>query len=724
MIKTHIIGTPIIGKNRELKTAFENYIFKKTTQLTQVKTTIKNIIKNIIHSQKNLDIITVGLFNYPDQLTYTTICLGILYKKLTKKTIINTLIKITRGSHTTKPFKMLKWFGTNFHYFTPEIKYPLTPTINLNYIKYEISLCKKLRKNKIKLALIGPYTLIKLSKLDRPKRLTLEIINRYKKLIKLAQQKGITYFQLEEPAVNNKLKLSEIHKLKTYYKALNTTTKIIFTNYFSKVTKILKHINTYGIHIDKFQNNLKTHNLTKFKLISIGIINGENIWISDLKTAKIALKKLKLKNLLIAPNCSTKHIPYDIAPEQTKIKNLLAFAKQKHSELITLKQAYRGINTAAYNTNMQLIKYFKTCIQIPTISYHKKISPHTHISQKDIKLPILPLTTIGSFPQTKQIRNLRQQLKNKEISTKYYNKTILNKIKQIVKIQQQHKVDVLSNGELERNDMVQYFCEMLTGCYITQNGWVQSYCTRCTKPPIIWGKPKFKNIKSSLKFLKPLKTIKANHKKYIITGPITITKWAFIREDIKPQTIIFRIATSINDALHKIIKQGFKIIQIDEPAIIELLHKNPNKTTQKLIIKAFNICCNNLNKHNIQIQTHICYSNIKKREINLIKQLHTDVLLLEANKNITETIKQIKKYKLTHSMEIGIGIYNVHANIIPNSKTLYNKIKTIISKLNYRKVWINPDCGLKTKNITEVTLFLKRTSKILKQLRKQIKTQS
>ncbi|MGX7582621.1 5-methyltetrahydropteroyltriglutamate--homocysteine S-methyltransferase [Candidatus Vidania fulgoroideorum] len=725
MIKTHIIGTPIIGKKRELKTALENYIFKTPTNHTHLKTTIKNIIKTIIYSQKTLNIITVGLFNYPDQLTYTTVCLGLLNKHLTKKTVIDTIIKITRGSHSTKPFKMIKWFGTNFHYFIPEIKTPFKAAINLNYIKYELSLCKKLGKRKIKLALIGPYTLIKLSKIKQQPKITTEILKRYKKLILKAQQKGVLYFQLEEPAVNNNLKQSEIRKLKTYYKVLNHNAKIIFTNYFSKITNIIKHIKTYGIHIDSFRNTITTHKLTHFKLISIGIINGENIWINDLKSTKITLKNLKLKNLFIAPNCSTKHIPYDTSYEHIKIKNFLAFSTQKIQELITLKQIYTGINTTTYKLNQHIISDFKNIIKTPNIKYTHTPTNHKQISRKNLKLPILPITTIGSFPQTPQIRNLRHQLQSKQITTQTYNKKILSNIKQIIQLQQHYKVDVLTNGELERNDMVQYFCELLTDCYITKNGWVQSYCTRCIKPPIIWGNPKFKNIKSSLIFTKPLTAIKPNHKKYIITGPITLTKWSFIREDIKAQHIIFKLANSINKVLHKIItKKNFKIVQIDEPAIVELLNKNPSKTIKNTIIKAFNICCNNLSRRQIQVQTHICYSNIKKQEINLIKKLHADVLLLEANKDINKTINQIKKYKVTNTMEVGIGIYNVHANTVPSYKTLYKKIKTLTAQLNYNAIWINPDCGLKTRTLPEVALFLKRVQQATLKLRKQIKTQS
>ncbi|MGX7583050.1 5-methyltetrahydropteroyltriglutamate--homocysteine S-methyltransferase [Candidatus Vidania fulgoroideorum] len=725
MFQTHIIGMPIIGRNREIKFLLENYINKKVNYSFLKKEIFVFIKKNIIFQKKNFDLITLGSFIYPDVVSSTLLLLDFLDSDyLNGNNIFDYIKNITRGNNNLKPFKMVKWFGTNFHYFIPKIEKKKKKKLFDFFIKKELKFVKKTKK-KTKIIILGPFSLKYILKENSLKLKTGYIINKYKYFIRKYKDK-INFFQFEEPFFSDNLNKKLLIVFKKIYKNFENE-KIIFTNYFSKIKKNIKHIKTYGIHIDLISNKYKKKFVKKvlslFKKVSLGIINGNNVWICNFNEIILLLKNIK-KPILLSSNCSFIHVPYDIKLEKKNFSNFdinfFSFFLQKVKELSLLRDILNKkrkhkktlyLNKKLNKTLLKKKKEKKTKC--------KKGVKKKFISFRKIGLSSLPITTIGSFSQTFEIRSMRKKFLNKKICKDKYFKFIKKNILEIINIQKKNNVNVLSNGEFERSDMAQFFCENIKGFLISKNGWVQSYCTRCVKPPIILNKIKKKKIEI-YKWIKFIKLKKPFLIKAIITGPVTLFKWSFNLENLNPKYIIFSIAKILKKEIDLICKKNIKIIQIDEPAIKEFINSGfDEKKKREIIINSFNYMCSSIIK-DIQIHTHICYSKLSNRDIKMFKKMSIDVITIESSSNIKNNIKLIKKYKFLKKTEVGLGIYNVHSSNLPKFKKIYSNIKYICSKIGFKRTWVNPDCGLKTRNKKEILLLLEKMNKAVKKIKNNL----
>ncbi|MGX7589286.1 5-methyltetrahydropteroyltriglutamate--homocysteine S-methyltransferase [Candidatus Vidania fulgoroideorum] len=720
-IKNHIIGLPIIGKKRELKFSIENFIKRNSLYyLKEIIITNKKIILKNIKNQIKLDFITIGFHSFYDKMIYMKINLGIIPNRFNylKKINLTSIINITNGKLKTKPLRMTKWFGTNYHYFIPEIgNKSFKKKISRPIIYEEIFNIKKNNKKKIKVSIIGPFTFIYLSYIEKKKKKKIikRILRRYLIIIKKILKIKNFYIQLEENIFYYKIDKKWYFYMGKFYNKLNKN-KIFFVTYNcilnNKIINFINKINFLYFHIDAYLNKNKFHLLKKIKtsIISLGIINSSNIWINNFKKSINFINKIN-KNLLIGTNGSMLMCPYSSEYEKkSNIFNFLSFSIQKIKELIIIKKIFKNGSKKLYidnlkkNFNLKKIKFNQNKYH----SFLKKIKniKKIRVKKKQIGLGQLPLTTIGSFPQTKSIRKIRLNYKKKKINNEKYF-FLLNKfIKKNIKLQIKYSVNAIVNGEVEREDMVEYFCKNYSGFYITKNGWVQSYGTRCLKPAIMYGKAK--RIRSNIfPWYNDL-----NNKyiiKGIITGPITFSKWSFLREDIKKRDIIYNISFCLKKEVEDLYKAGVKIIQIDEPAVKESMPESKKEIKKYLNIlkKSFKITCFPVINKKVQIHTHFCYSKLENRDVEIFKKICVDVITIESSKNLDENINFIKKNPIFKKIEIGLGLYDVHSRNVPSVKFLTKQIRKIIKNIKFENIWLNPDCGLKTRNYDQVTRFLK-----------------
>ncbi|WP_343187790.1 5-methyltetrahydropteroyltriglutamate--homocysteine S-methyltransferase [Buchnera aphidicola (Periphyllus koelreuteriae)] len=733
-ILNHILGFPRIGIDRELKRAQENYWNNKISKKKLLKIGKKIRIKNLLTQKKmGLNYLSVGDFSWYDHVLNTTMMLGNIPKRFlnnVKKINIDTLFHVARGvSHnreSTFPSEMTKWFNTNYHYIVPEFNEYSTFNFSWNQLFLEIDEALLIKK-KIKPIILGPMSYLWLGKttsknFDRLKLLP-KILNIYKYILNYLHEKKIKWIQIDEPILS--LNLSQLWKKKFIYSYnfLKGYSNKLLTTYFGNISHNLDIINSIpieGLHIDlisgKYDLLTFNKNLSNQILLSLGIINGRNIWKSDLLKYFNLINNFKKfrKNIWIGTSCSLLHIPIDINKESQlnkKLKSCFSFAIQKCYELFLLSHA---LNTG----NKSLIKkwilplYYKNFL----LNFNNKNKKNLFIKEKKyfrknnynirfkkqknkLNLPIFPITTIGSFPQTKELRKLRLNFKNNIIDKKKYESKIFSIIKKNIKEQEKLNIDVLVHGEPERNDMVEYFGENLNGFLFTNNGWVQSYGSRCVKPPIIVSDvSRIKPI--TLKWIKYAQSLTKKPVKGMLTGPVTIFLWSFSREDISDLTIVNQISLALKDEINDLEKNNINIIQIDEPALREGLPLNDDEKKEYLdwAVNSFKLSISEV-KDTTQIHTHMCYCEFHDI-IQSISELDVDVITIENSRSNDNLLMYFKNFNYNNS--IGPGFYDIHSPNIPSKNTIFRLIKKSLKYISPEKLWINPDCGLKTRTWKEV----------------------
>ncbi|MGX7582763.1 5-methyltetrahydropteroyltriglutamate--homocysteine S-methyltransferase [Candidatus Vidania fulgoroideorum] len=708
---SHIIGMPNIGIKRELKIFAEKFFNNKNSKNKNFfNKCIKKININNIYYQRKLDYLTIGNLKLFDPVLHTMCCLSIIPKRFRyfKKIDIKEIEIFMKGEKGKKPLKMLKFFNNNFHYFVPEIDENFS---NKKRIKYKYKFLDKIKnKKKLKYSILGINTFIKLCDFRIKKKNSIKnIIKIYYKYIKNIYKKyKLKYIQLEEYILNFSKKIIKFYK-KLFKKKIKIflvilKKKIIYKN----IKKILKFVSV--VHIDVYEQfDIKLiKKISKKKKISLGIINGYNIWVNNYLKSIKKICYLK-KNLFISTNCSLIHVPFTTKRE-IGMPKYISFALEKIKEILEIKKIFLNFkkNYKIFLFNFLINKKLnKNKFNFNRIKFIK--NKRKRVTKEEIGIKKISDTTIGSFPQTKNLRKIRKNYENKKINFKIYKKKILNYIKKNIKIQKKYKVKIFVNGEPERSDMVEFFCKNYKGFYITKNGWVQSYSTRCVKPPILYKKPI--RIKSSVKnWYKNIKNLKG-----IVTGPNTISKWSFIRENVNYKNIIYCLSDIVSKEIKDLFDIGIKIIQIDEPALIEILYNKKNKKKYyEIFINSFNNSCKYIYNKKVQIHSHICYSNIKKKDLKIFKKMYIDVLSIESSKKFYETINFIKKNKVTKYFEVGPGLYDVHSKNKPNYYDIKKKVLYMFRKLGIKNVWLNPDCGLKTRKYSEVKKYLKLIRKIKK----------
>lgn len=750
----HTLGFPRIGLYRELKYALEQYW---NGTINQDKLLDIGCMLRMRHWKQQIDagidLISVGDFSWYDHvLTMSMMVYNIptRYQSLLfKKNALDVLFDISRGCHidgiAIVPSEMKKWFNTNYHYIVPEFVQNQKFKLYWTQLFSEIDEASILNYP-IKPILLGPLTYLWLGKVKGIEfdRLSLlpSLLLVYQEILGILSEKNISWVQIDEPILALELPKSWIEAyLKTYRKTgpLNhKKIKILLATYFDGIFHQLDVISQFsidGIHIDltsSFKNAVSTINkkLPQSWVLSAGIINGRNIWKTDLYHWFCQLFPiLESRDLWIGSSCSLLHSPIDLNIEMglsSDIKNQFAFALQKCVEIKMICDALNSNSThdnMIYNKNIlkqyyiKNDKYFydKIVCNIDVQKRCKSFSgsvlfsrtgyvERSRLQRKKFNLPLYPTTTIGSFPQTQDIRRLRLKFKNGQICKSFYDDEIKKYIKKIIIEQEKLGLDVLVHGEPERNDMVEYFGENLTGFVFTQSGWVQSYGSRCVKPPIIVGdisRPKF----ITGKWIIYAQSLTNKPVKGILTGPVTIMTWSFIREDIDRSAIALQLALAIKDEVMDLERFGVGIIQIDEPALREglPLKKSEQKQYLEWAVNAFKITVSEV-QDSTQIHTHMCYSEFDEIIYDILK-LDVDVLTVEASRSDLKLLSFFRNYQ-DNLNEIGPGIYDIHSINEPSVSNMVEKLNRFLEFIPKNRLWINPDCGLKTRSWTEIKLAL------------------
>ena len=758
MILSSSLGYPRIGPNRELKWLLESFWNKKINENDFLQN-ISNIKKNNWLTQRKAGVHFIpsndfSLYDHVLDMCLTVDAIPERFKKLkNKKNKFDLYFAMARGYQNgkidIKAMEMTKWFDTNYHYIVPEFKQ--NQKFNLAFSKIIDEFLEAKNFGIItRPVILGPLSFLYLGKSISNKFNKLKLLNNlipiYKKIFKLLKSFGADWVQVDEPILS--LDLDKDFKEKfipTYNSFAKDSPKILLTSYFSSAYpnfNILKKINVTGIHLDLI--NTKSEELNKIlknfpmnKFLSAGLINGRNIWKNNLFKSIECIKKIKKKinddKLIISSSCSLLHSPVDLNKEQkidSRINDWLSFANQKLDEIVFLQKYFNSnlLNKSEYLTNNKISvkkREQSTLIHNKNVKKRmKSISPRMlkrnnnyflrKMIQDELNLPLFPTTTIGSFPQTNEVRKSRLKFKKKEITQKSYESFLKKETKKAIKFQESIDIDVVVHGEFERNDMVEYFGEQLKGFIFTKFGWVQSYGSRCVKPPIIFGditrtKP------MTVFWSKYAQSLTKKIVKGMLTGPVTILQWSFVRDDQPRELTCKQIALALLDEVLDLERNGLKIIQIDEPALREglPLRKNEWNSYLKWAIDSFKIASSSVNDET-QIHTHMCYCEFDDI-LDSIEKLDADVISIETSRSNMELLDSFKNYKYPNS--IGPGVYDIHSPRVPN----LNEIKSLLEKaqkyINKDKIWVNPDCGLKTRGWPEVKKALKSMTSVAKSFR-------
>lgn len=747
-MQTHILGYPRIGSNRELKKACEQYWSGKIT-LDELLDVGKNIRQNNwkLQQEAGIDLIPCNDFSFYDQVLDMTLTLGAIperYEEIAlKKSETDLYFAMARGFQKEgldiTAMEMTKWFDTNYHFIVPEFHKNQEFKLFSRKIINEFLDAKQVGIN-AKPVIIGLLTYILLGKEKEEGFNKLELAQKilpvYIQILKELETHGAEYIQFDEPF----LALDLDEKSKETYSLIYTEIrkqfphlKIIVATYFEGLRDNLSFAVSLPVnvlHLDLVRSPEQLEEVLKVipetLHLSLGVIDGRNIWKNDfeksLRLIRQATDKIGLERILIAPSCSLLHSPSDLDLENnesvlsSEIKQWMAFAKQKVSETVTLKKL--AAENPDYSTllllaeNKKAIESRKTSplihnsevkdrVDVTTEEDAKRNKPFSmrKISQQDIlNLPLFPTTTIGSFPQTKEVRNWRAKFKKGELNAKQYDDLLKKETERTIRWQEEIGIDVLVHGEFERNDMVEYFGEQLSGFVFTQNGWVQSYGSRCVKPPVIFGDV-YRPNPMTVYWSEYAQSLTKKWVKGMLTGPVTILQWSFVRDDQPRSLTCKQIALAIRDEVNDLEKAGIRIIQIDEPAIREglPLRKSDWQHYLQWAVEAFRISASGV-EDATQIHTHMCYSEFNDI-IQNIADMDADVITIECSRSQMELLNAFADFKYPN--EIGPGVYDIHSPRVPSKDEMVELLKKAQAVIPAQQLWVNPDCGLKTRHWDE-----------------------
>ena len=763
MLKNNL-GFPRIGNHRELKKACEKYWAGSISQEELVQTARAIRLQNWqIQKEAGIDLIPSNDFSYYDQVLDMSFMLGAIperyqpLRELSGITELDLYFAMARGYQQNGQdliaMEMTKWFDTNYHYIVPEFSKGQQFSLFSDKVVREFAEAKK-AGIQTKPVLLGPVSFLLLGKEKEEGFHRLELLDRllpvYLELIEKLQAQGASWIQFDEPYLVMDLNKNEKQAFREAYSTIAQASpglKSLLTSYFGALTDSTLALNlpVHAIQVDLLrapeQLDILLRELPKERHLALGIINGRNIWKTDyeeaLEKVSKAIKQVGKERVILSISCSLLHVPCDLELEEdssktfAEIRPWLAFARQKLEELNELEQIIEKGNEELLKQNQEIIQNRKTSslIHKPAVKERlkqvkaeafKRNSPFRKrqiLQHQALRLPLFPTTTIGSFPQTKEIRQLRARYKRGETDRQDYENQLEELTVKLIEWQESLGLDVLVHGEYERNDMVEFFGEALEGFAFTKNGWVQSYGSRCVKPPIIFGdvsRPQPMTIRWSA-FAQSLtqKPVKG-----MLTGPVTILQWSFVRDDQPKGTTAFQIALSIQDEVIDLEKAGIRIIQIDEPAMREglPLRQEQWKDYLEWAVKAFRLASSGV-KDSTQIHTHMCYSEFNAI-IQDIAEMDADVITMETSRSQMELLEAFEDFQYPN--EIGPGVYDIHSPRVPSVEEIGNLLEKASRYLPARNIWVNPDCGLKTRRWPETDASLKNMVKAAKVARKRL----
>ena len=751
----HLSGYPRIGAKRELKFAVEAF-WKGNTSEAELQQVAANIRRSNWATQQaaGADLLPVGDFSFYDHVLDMQVALGCIPARFGFDAAALTLpeyFQLARGNATQFAMEMTKWFDTNYHYIVPEWHPQTGFKANSKNLIAQIKEARALGHD-IKPTLVGPITLLWLGKekADGFNRLDLlpKLLPEYQKLLRELANEGVDWIQIDEPILAVDADQAWLDAFAPTYKELAITgTRIILGTYFAGVAEhadLLKNLPVHGLHIDGVrapeQLAVFAQAWPQNKVLSVGLIDGRNVWRANLSQVIDTLAPLSAKlgnNLWIAPSCSLLHSPQDLAVEEKldgEIKSWMAFAAQKLVELGVVKQALehgkdavkdalaasdaaaadRATNKKIHN---QAVQERVANLRPGADARKSPFAQRIEAQQAWMKLPLLPTTTIGSFPQTSEIRQARAAFKKGDLSAADYEAAMKKEIAYCVEEQEKLQIDVPVHGEAERNDMVEYFGEQLAGYCFSQFGWVQSYGSRCVKPPIIFGDVSRPNAMTVF-WSTYAQSLTQRPMKGMLTGPVTMFKWSFVRDDIPLSQVCKQIALALNDEVLDLEKAGIKVIQIDEPAIREAMPLKKAQWDEYLAwaCESFRLSSTDA-EDSTQIHTHMCYSEFNDI-LPAIASMDADVITIETSRSDMELLTAFGDFKYPN--DIGPGVYDIHSPRVPSEAEIEHLLRKAIEVVPVARLWVNPDCGLKTRGWPETIAQLQAMMNVTQKLRTEL----
>ena len=759
MARTHVLGFPRIGARRELKFAQEAF-WRGETSETALRETGATLRRRHwqLQADAGLATVTAGDFAWYDQMLGLTTLLGALPKRFDFDPSALTLAQyyeLARGNAAQPAMEMTKWFDTNYHYIVPELDADSTFNGGANWFFDEIDEALALGLP-TRPALIGPVTYLWLSKshvagFDRLSLLP-KVVQAYRRILSQLQARGIEWVQIDEPALSLDLPPEWLDAYDQAYPALaDAGVKLLLATYFDTAADHAARITAlpvHGFHIDlvrapqqleAWQSALPAH-----AVLSVGVIDGRNIWRADLRKVLQTVAPLHAQlgdRLWLAPSCSLLHVPVSLDAEtrlDPELKAWLAFATEKLDELHTLATALNRGEAAvaeqlAASDAAQTSR--RTSRRVVNQQVQKRLAAVTaEMAERDsvfdvriarqrdaLKLPPLPTTTIGSFPQTTAIRQTRAAYKRGEIGALDYLERIRGEIELAVRKQEALGLDVLVHGEAERNDMVEYFGEQLCGYAFTENGWVQSYGSRCVKPPVIFGDV-YRPEPMTVETARFAQTLTDRPMKGMLTGPVTMLQWSFVRDD-QPRALTTRqLALAIRDEVCDLEAAGIRVIQIDEPALREGLPLRQADWADYLAwaVNAFRLSASGVDDET-QIHTHMCYAEFNDI-LPAIAAMDADVITIETSRSAMELLEGFGDFDYPN--EIGPGVYDIHSPRVPSVEAMTRLLERACEVIPPERLWVNPDCGLKTRGWTETEAALANMVNAARALREKLAGQA
>ncbi|GEQ76135.1 5-methyltetrahydropteroyltriglutamate--homocysteine methyltransferase [Comamonas testosteroni] len=768
MTTIHNLGFPRIGAKRELKFALESY-WRGETSRDVLKALGAELRQRHWAAQQELDWVPVGDFAFYDQVLNMSFTLGNLPERVQgfEGDALDNYFRVARGrsavttesrstGHThccagVAAGEMTKWFDTNYHYIVPEFSSATEFKLDASRLLEQLAEART-QGIQAKPVLIGPVTYLALGKAkDGTSKLELlpRLLPVYAQLLDVLATQGVEWVQMDEPILVTELDADWQHAFNTAYHHLKSSkVKLLLATYFGQLAEnkyLAANLPVAGLHIDAINGQDDVQQLLGLlpahKVLSLGVINGRNIWKTDLAAVLDWVEPLAERlgdRLWIAPSCSLLHVPVDLNSEQrldADIKSWLAYALQKLDELRVLGKALRdgrdavtaelADNAAALAARRRSPRVHNPAVQAAVKQISARLgqrqSSYEARSPKQsrlLKLPAFPTTTIGSFPQTAEIRQARSEFKAGRLDFARYQGAMRAEIERCVQEQEALGLDVLVHGEAERNDMVEYFGEQLDGYAFSQFGWVQSYGSRCVKPPILFGdisRPKA----MTTEWIQYAQSLTRKPVKGMLTGPVTILNWSFVRDDQPRATSCYQLALAIRAEVLDLERAGVRVIQIDEAALREglPLRKSQWKEYLHWAVESFRISANGV-ADETQIHTHMCYSEFNDI-IASIAAMDADVITIETSRSDMELLEAFEHFDYPN--EIGPGVYDIHSPNIPTKAGIVQLMQKAAERIPAERLWVNPDCGLKTRQWAEVIPALQHMVEAARTLRRSVK---
>lgn len=756
-MKTSVIGFPRIGAHRELKFVTESY-FRGEKSIEELLEAVREQRQGqwILQEQAGIDFIPSNDFSLYDGVLDTAFLLNAIPQRYQDLGLndVDTYFAMARGYQGTagdvKAFSMKKWFNTNYHYMVPEIEDTVDIKLRSNAFLDGYRQAKELGIE-TKPFLVGPFTFLKLADFVGKKTVAdvlPAILAAYEDIFKVAEDQGVAWLQLDEPYLVRDLTKEDVELFASIYEKLlpkKGHLKVLLQTYFGDVRdcyQTLTGLDFDGIGLDFVEGKQTVDLLNKYgfpqgKTLFAGLVNGKNIWRTDYKKVLGILNGLSQKghDLVLSTSCSLLHVPYTVANESKlsqEVTKHFSFACEKLGELHELgsladladyevDHSYQANQALFAENQLRVDKGVQAAVGALTEADFKR--PNTiqerQVAQKALfQLPLLPTTTIGSFPQTKAVKENRKRFRQGEITEAEYRAKAKEFIADCIKLQEEIGLDVLVHGEFERNDMVEFFGENLDGYVFTSNAWVQSYGTRGVKPPIVFGDIKRKQA-ITVDYSQYANSLTKKEVKGMLTGPVTILNWSFPREDISTQEMMYQIGLAIRDEVLDLEAAGIRIIQIDEAALREKLPLRKADWYSDYLdfaIKAFRLCHAKV-KVETQIHTHMCYSEFEDI-IKEIDAMDADVITFEASRSKLTILDSLLANNF--KTEVGPGVYDIHSPRVPSVEEIEEALRLMLTKIPVEHLWVNPDCGLKTRGEKETLASLKNMVEAAKNIRAKL----